>query len=128
MLWWEQSFNIASGSPLWVGAAARSWEEIGNRILRSAGVEHSEPENIRSTYLEIIRQALSGTLGTLSVRSGRKAACLEGRENSPPRSSDASGFSCEIKIGELAVPIFVLISQALVNVQEEIPPDRAIES
>ncbi len=98
-LWWEQSFNVASGSPLWVGAAARSWEEIGNRILRSAGVEHSEPENIRSTYLEIIRQALSGVLGALSVRSGRKAACLEGRENPPPASSDASAFSFEIKIG-----------------------------
>jgi len=128
MLWWEQGFNIAAGSPIWVGAAARSWEEIGNRILRSAGVEHSEPENIRSTYLEIIRQTLSGALGTLSARSGRKAACLEGRENSPPASSDASGFSFEIKIGERAVPIFVFISQALVIVQEEIPAEAVTES
>src|SRR5258708_16888697 len=55
MLWWEQNFNVAAGSPLWVGAAARSWEEIGNRILRSAGVEHSDPDNIRVTYPYIIR-------------------------------------------------------------------------
>lgn len=123
MLWWEQGFNIASGSPLWVGAAQRSWEEIGNRILRSAGVDHSEPENIRGTYLEIIRQALSGALEALSARSARKAACLEGREISPPVSSDAGGFIFEIKIGELAVPIFVFISQALANLQEEPPPE-----
>ncbi len=128
MLWWEQGFNLASGSPIWVGAAARSWEEIGNRILRSAGVEHSEPENIRGTYLEIIRQALSGVLGTLSARSGRQAACLEGRENSPPASSDATGFAFEIKIGELTVPILVYISRALANVQEEIPTEPVAKS
>ena len=128
MLWWEQSFNVASGSPIWIGAVARSWEEIGNRILRSAGVEHSEPENIRSTYLEIIRQTLSGTLGAVSVRSGRKAACLEGRENSPPASRDASGFVFEIKIGEMAVPILMLISQALVNVQVETAAEPVTES
>jgi len=127
-LWWEQSFNVASGSPLWVGAAARSWEEIGNRILRSAGVEHSEPENIRSTYLEIIRQALSGVLGALSLRSGRKAACVEGQENSPPLPSDASAFSFEIKIGDLAVPISVLISHTLASLQEETLAEPVTES
>jgi flagellar motor switch protein FliN/FliY len=62
------------------------------------------------------------------VRSGRKADCLEGQENSPPASSDASVFSFEIKIGELVVPILMLISQALVNVQEEIPTEPVIES
>ena len=128
MLWWEQSFNIAAGSPIWVGAAARSWKETGNRVLRSAGVEDSSPENIRSTYLEIIRQTLSGALGALSARSGRKAACLEGRENSPPVSNDASAFSFEIKLGELALPILALFSQALVNVQHEIPTEPVTES
>jgi flagellar motor switch protein FliN/FliY len=120
MLWWEQSFNIAADSPIWVGAAANSWQEIGNRVLRSAGVEDSDPDNVRSTYLEIIRQALSGVLGALSVRSGRKAACLEGKENSPPASTGASGFSFEIKLGDLALPVFALVSRTLANVQEEI--------
>lgn len=128
MLWWEQSFNIAAGSPIWVGAAASSWQEIGNRVLRSAGVEDSDPENIRSTYLEIIRQAFSGVLGALSARSGRKAACLEGKENSPPAFTDASGFSFKIKLGELALPVFALFSQPLVNVQEEIPSEPITES
>ena len=127
MLWWEQGFNIAAGSPIWAGAEARSWQETGNRVLRSAGVEDSAPENIRSTYLEIIRQTLSGALGTLSDRSGRKAACLEGKENSPPVSNDASGFSFEIKFGNLALPILVLFSQTLVNVQKEIPTEPVSE-
>jgi len=128
MLWWEQSFNIAADSPIWIGAAASSWQEIGNRVLRSAGVEDSDPENIRSTYLEIIRQALSGLLGTLSARSGRKAVCLEGKENSPSPVKDASGFSFKIKLGEVAIPVFALFSQPLVNVQEEIPSDPIAES
>jgi flagellar motor switch protein FliN len=127
-LWWEQSFNIAADSPIWIGAAANSWQEIGNRVLRSAGVEDSDPGNIRSTYLEIIRQALSGVLGTLSARSGRKAECLEGKENSPPASTDASGFSLEIKLGDLAIPVFALVSQPLANVREEIPSEPVAES
>jgi len=128
MLWWEQSFNVAPGAPIWVGAEGRSWEEIGNRVMRSAGVEDSNPEDIRSTYLEIIRQSLSGTLATLSARSGLKAACLEGSENSPPASSDACCFSFEIKIGDLALPILLLFSQPLVNVQGSIPTQPVAES
>lgn len=128
MLWWEQTFNIAAGAPIWAGAAARSWREIGNRVLRSAGVEDGDPENIRSTYLEIVRQALSGLLGALSARSGSKAACLEGKASPPPASSGASAFSFEIKIGELTLQLLVLFSQALVNVQEDLPAEPAAES
>jgi flagellar motor switch protein FliN/FliY len=128
MLWWEQGFNVAGGSPIWVGAVARSWEQIGNRILRSAGVEDSDSESIRSTYLEIIRQALSGVLGTLSTRSGLKAACLEGKEDAPPASGDANGFSFEIRIQNLVLPILLFFSQALVNVQVENHTKLAAES
>jgi len=128
MLWWEQSFNIADGAPIWVGAAAGSWQEIGNRVLRSAGLEDSDPENIRSTYLEIIRQTLSGALGILSERSGHKAVCSDGKENSPPASTDASSFSFEIKIGEQALPVLVLFSQPLVNLQEDISTEPVAES
>ncbi len=128
MLWWEQSFNVAPGAPIWVGAEGRSWQEIGNRVMRSAGVDDSDPEDIRSTYLETIRQALSGTLGILSARSGRVAACLEGSENSPPASSDACRFAFEIKAGDLALPILVFFSQPLVSVQGDIPAQAVAES
>ncbi len=126
VLWWEQSFNVAPGSPMWVGAVEQSWQEIGNRVLRSAGVEDGDPDIIRSTYLEIVRQAVSGTLGILSTRSGRKAACLEGRESSPPVSSDALRFSFEIKVGELALPILILFSQPLVYVEEGPLPEPVV--
>jgi flagellar motor switch protein FliN len=118
VLWWEQSFNVAPGSPMWVGAVERSWQEIGNRVLRSAGVEDGESAIIRSTYLEIVRQAVSGTLEILSTRSGRKAVCLEGREDSPSASTDALRFSFEIKVEEQVFPILMFFSQPLVHLQE----------
>jgi flagellar motor switch protein FliN len=125
MLWWEQSFNIAPGSPIWVGAEERNWQEIGNRVLRSAGVEDSDSDTTQGTYLEMIRQALARTLETLSAKSGRKAACLEGKVEPPPASSDAIGFSFEIKFGELALPLLMVFSQPLVNVQDE-PPAQTV--
>src|SRR5271155_1054816 len=39
VLWWEQPLSLSPDSIIWVGASARSWGEIGNRVLRRAGVD-----------------------------------------------------------------------------------------
>src|SRR5271170_2352069 len=49
LLWWEQPLSPGPDLTIWVAAASRSWEEIGNRVLRSAGVNDATPEDIRST-------------------------------------------------------------------------------
>ena len=46
VLWWEQPLSLSPDSIIWVGAAAPSWEEIGNRVLRRAGVDDATPEDI----------------------------------------------------------------------------------
>ena len=59
-LWWEQPLNLSPDALIWIGAGEPAWGGIGNRVLRSAGVEEEDRETFRSTYLEIVTQVLSG--------------------------------------------------------------------
>ena len=123
LLWWEQRFSLSSNALVWVGAGPKSWEEIGNRVLRSAGIEDSDRDSIHSTYLEIVNQALSGLAGTLSNRAGREISCQDGREGAPPLES--SGYSFEISIGELAFPVFAAFTDSVADIA--VAPAPAVE-
>src|SRR5882724_9986483 len=72
LLWWEQPFSLDTGMVLWIGATHHSWEEIGNRILKCVCIDDGAAESIRSTYLEIVNQALSGMAGSLSARARKE--------------------------------------------------------
>jgi flagellar motor switch protein FliN len=117
--WWEQPFNLAPDAVVWIGAGTQSWEEIGKRVLQSAGVQDEEAETLRSTYLEIVNQALSGIAGALSTRAGKEVTCLAGRQASPITSSDITGYSFEISMGELAVHTLVAFHNGLAKQPEE---------
>ena len=110
MLWWEQPLSLGPDFIIWVGAAGSSWEEIGNRVLRSAGVDDATPEDIRSTYLEIVNQSLSGVASAISSRARKEVSCVEGRARTsfiggrllaltPSRSRSASRlFRCWLSL------------------------------
>jgi flagellar motor switch protein FliN/FliY len=122
LLWWEQSFSLGPDVLMWVGAKRQSWEEIGNRILKSAGVEDGDPDSIRSTYLEIVNQALSGVAGALSARARADVACTDGHEALPPASGGGASYSFEIGVGDQAFPVIGVFSKALLDL-----PDTATQ-
>jgi flagellar motor switch protein FliN/FliY len=121
LTWWEQRFSGGSDATAWIGATTKSWEEIGNRVLKSAGVDDGDQETIRSTYLEIISQALSGVAGALSKRTRRGTSCLEGRTAPPQSLADAKAYAFEITLGEQAFPVLALFSEAIEDLQETAP-------
>jgi flagellar motor switch protein FliN/FliY len=121
LLWWQQRFSLGEAVLMWVGAARQSWNEIGNRILKSAGVDDGDQESIRSTYLEIVNQALSGVAGALSARARTDVACEDGHEATPV-PGDGSGYSFEIGIGDLTFPVIGVFSKMLLEV-----PDSAAQ-
>ncbi|HYL77323.1 MAG TPA: flagellar motor switch protein FliN [Bryobacteraceae bacterium] len=123
LLWWAQPFSLGPESMMWVAAAASSWQQIGGKVLSSAGVEDGDPESIRSTYLEIVHQGLSGIAGALSGRAGREVSCQEGKPAAPPAPVDGSCYSFEVDLGELKAPLFVVFSPALGVVTEESTED-----
>jgi len=119
--WWEQRFSLAADARVWIRADTPAWREIGNRVLLGAGVDDGDEESIRSTYLEIVNQALSGLAGALSSRVRKEVTCVENRAASPPESGPGSARALEIALGELKLPLAMVFSSSLISLSD--PPD-----
>ena len=78
IFWWEQHLSPNESCKIWVGAPARTWDELGARTLRAAGVDTVEEADAKSTYLEILSQALSGLSQALGSQLGMEVTCTEG--------------------------------------------------
>jgi len=116
LLWQEQRLSLGPESRIWVAASPASWEEIGNRVLRSAGVEDSDPDSIRSTYLEIVNQALSSVVSTASRRARQEIACAEAGTAPPPGLESGSAYSLDLQLGDRACRILAVFSPAVANI------------
>jgi flagellar motor switch protein FliN len=127
LLWWEQPLSLGPDAKIWVAAAGRTWEEIGNRVLRSAGVEDATPEDIRSTYLEIVNQSLSGTASAISTRARKEISCVPGRSAPPPALPDASAYTFEIMLGEQPFPLLAVFASSVASLSDAPvqPPAKA---
>ena len=117
-LWWEQPLNLAPGARIWVGAASGISQEIGNRVLRSAGVDDATAEDIRSTYLEIVNQSLSGVASAATARIRKEVACVEGQSRPPAAAPGLAAYAFELTLGEQAFSLLAVFSQALAEAAE----------
>ncbi len=115
LLWWEQPLSLSPDACIWVAASSRSWQEIGDRVLRSAGVDDAPPEDVRGTYLEIVNQSLAGVASAVSTRARKQISCLEGRTAPPPASSGNVSYSFEIALGQQGFPLQAIFSLSLAN-------------
>lgn len=125
LLWWEQPLSLGPEAKIWVAANGRTWEEIGNRVLRSAGVDDATPEDIRSTYLEIVNQSLSGVASAVSIRARKEVSCVEGRSAPPPALPNSSTFSFEITLGEQAFPLLAVFARSVASLSDAPAPPPA---
>lgn len=123
--WWEQRFSLSENPMVWIGAGSHTWEEIGSRVLKSAGVEDQTPDDIRSTYLEIINQALSGVAGAISARARKEVSCTEGRSAPPPISAETEARLFEITLGEAALSLLAVFSRSVGSVTDVPAPPTA---
>ena len=118
LLWWEQPLSLGPDSIIWVGAAGSSWEEVGNRVLRSAGVDDATPEDVRSTYLEIVNQSLSGVASAVSSRAHKEVSCVEGRAAPPSAAPGAGAYAFEITLGERPFPLLAVFAASIANISD----------
>jgi flagellar motor switch protein FliN len=119
LLWWEQPLSLGPDAHIWVAAVGGTWQEVGNRVLRSAGVDDATPEDIRSTYLEIVNQSLSGVASAISLRARKEVSCLDGRSAPPPALSHASVYAFEITLGEQPFPLLAVFPASVANLSAE---------
>lgn len=120
MLWWKQVLDATPGSTIWIGAAEQTWLFHGQRILAAAGIESSDQEELKSTWLEVVRQSLGGLASVIGSQLHREVTCTEGAEEEPPRDS---ALGCQIRIvsnEQSLPPLAFYISREMLEAQAQI--------
>jgi flagellar motor switch protein FliN/FliY len=111
-LWWAQGFQILPLAAVWVGTPRAVWAELGTRTLRAAGLESVEPADARSTWMEILGQALAALARATGSLLGQEVTCSQGGESPPP--ADAAPWARVQLGGEGGLPpIWLGLASAL---------------
>lgn len=127
-VWWKQPLDASPGSVVWIGTVPEACTALGQQILSAAGVESTDPKELRDTYLEVVRQSLGSFASVLGAQLSREVVCLEGAEEEPPRDRTAG---CEIVVNSagntLPAIVFLLNKEMLEAVARTIPADAPAE-
>jgi flagellar motor switch protein FliN/FliY len=115
LLWWEQPFQVAPGTAVWVATPRDTWEYAGTLTLKAAGLETVETNEARNTWLEILGQSLSGLARSIGAVLGREVACEAGAERAPGATPDAAA-AVSLRFGETpATQLWIGFSPKLVT-------------
>jgi flagellar motor switch protein FliN/FliY len=126
IFWWEQRLSLADVPLIWVGAPAQTWNELGSRTLRAAGIETVETADARNTWLEILSQALSGLAQSIGGKLGCEVTCTKGDE-SAQAPSGGSWISVEVTYDDVTLPGILLGFSAQVMEKLEHAGDARLE-
>jgi flagellar motor switch protein FliN/FliY len=77
---WRQSLNPLPGA-VWIAATENSWKSTGRLVLEAAGVETSDDSELKSTFFEVVQQALAGFAQALTSRLGSEVTPANGVES-----------------------------------------------
>ena len=108
MLRWRQWFSGVEGA-LWINASEADWHAAGAHLLQAAGIDDQDPEGLKSTYLEVASQVLSGLGGPLSTRLGREVSRGDGQEAAAPEvvagEAETVWTSIRLNLGKVVVTL-----------------------
>ncbi|HLI83825.1 MAG TPA: flagellar motor switch protein FliN [Bryobacteraceae bacterium] len=99
---------------IWIAAPAPTSDRIGKLTLQAAGLEESNPEEIRKTWREIVSQWVSSLARSLGSYLGHEVASEDAGEQPPEGQHD--WLMASLRIEETDLPaIAVALSPALVK-------------
>ena len=114
-LLWEQGLSCWPEPVIWIAAPDLTWQDLGGRTLKAAGVEEVEEADARNTWLEVLNQSLSGLARDLSRRLEREIVCERGDE-SPGTPPEIEFVALRIDYGDGELPpILVAFSPVLLQ-------------
>jgi flagellar motor switch protein FliN/FliY len=100
---WIQGFDLAEDAGAALGAPAETWRAIGARPLAAAGLtpEEIDDESSRSTFLEILNQAMSAVASSAGAKAGRQVLPANGRQAGAwPEEYPAATYTITLAGGE----------------------------
>lgn len=127
LLWWEQVFDCLPKHPVWVGAPEETWTELGQLILKAAGVDSSPPSEVKDTFLEIIRQSMGSLAQDIGERISAQVSAENGSETAPD-SSERNALQIEAELPSQTGRFYLVISNDLcrfINSKGEKGPEPA---
>jgi flagellar motor switch protein FliN/FliY len=77
---WEQPFDVSGDAAAWVWLPEPVWREIGERVLKAAGIEDAEPGELQGTFHEVLLQSLAPLTNALTARFGKEIRTAPGRK------------------------------------------------
>jgi flagellar motor switch protein FliN/FliY len=77
---WQQSFATVEGPAFWIAAGKPVWEALGSLTLVAAGVDTPSLEDCRSTWQEIVSQAMGALASGITADLEREVTASQGEE------------------------------------------------
>ena len=113
IFWWEQHLSLEQSPLIWVAAPAQSWNELGGRTLRAAGIETVEEADARNTYLEILNQSLAAVAQSMGHKLGVEVTCARGDAGEPP-SVEVDWIAVEVSYDDTPLSLHLGFASRLV--------------
>jgi flagellar motor switch protein FliN/FliY len=121
---WHQSFlggRVNRQAGIWIVASEKDWTEAGRQVLRAAGIDEVDGATLKSTYIEILGQALSGVSQDLSGRVGYEVTCGSGEDFSA-QAGVGRWARLRIQFASAAADLAAGIEQELLDSLVDGPP------
>jgi flagellar motor switch protein FliN/FliY len=120
--WQQYDFNLSGAAHLWVAATEAAWKAIGERVLKSTGLEDAELSDIRDTYAEIVSQSNGAVASRLTATTGSEVSC---RAAAQPEEEPRWSALAKIELvfpGDTPLVLYLGFSEPMLAALQPAPP------
>jgi flagellar motor switch protein FliN len=76
-LLWRHTLSLSDDAVILIRAEETLWHTVGSTVLRLAGIDNAEPEELRSTFTEIVAQSVSLLASDIGRKLGKEVTCTD---------------------------------------------------
>lgn len=102
VLWSPYKFLCPQDALVWIAAAPETWRHIGASALKAAGLETSDPAEIKNTWSEMVAQWQSALARLLASHLGLDVTGDAGADRVPEAQND--WLLVSLRFGETELP------------------------